>query len=142
MRSDVLKILLSAILSALITWLLTFNAFQRQSLSDQKVRIDESLNKILDVNLQYPYLEDSMFIQRWNSGEVLKSDSSLRYQNYCLYIFNFSETVLEYYEYDTLKIAKNYDIEELVKPHCGWWKVPSYSEYPEKMKIILNSWCK
>jgi len=143
MGKELLKILISVIISSAVSYLLALRTFDRQNFIEEKGRLDELENKITDINLQYPYLEDSSFIQRWNAGEIIKSDSSIRYLNYCNYIFNFAESALEFYKYDTVESEKHYDLKALVKPHCGWWKLPPIEDSTEdKSKKIIDSYCK
>lgn len=142
MKPDLIKILISSFISMTITFILSYIAFDRQYKIDQKRILNDNLNKIIDINMQYPFFEDSSFISRWNNGDVLSFDSSIRYQDYCLYIFNFAENVLEFYSYDTSKIEKDYDVKELIKPHYGWWKAPSTESYSDKTSKIIDSWYK
>ena len=144
MWKEISKILITSILSGTVAYWLAYTTFSRQIDVDEKHRLDESLNRILDVNMQYPYFEDSIFISRWNKGDVTNSDSSIRYQNYCLYVFNFAEAVLYYYDLDVRETEKFYDVQELLIPHKGWWKIPppKPSEYDPNVKTIIDGFMK
>ena len=74
--------------------------------------------------MQYPFLEDSAFVSRWDANKNADTDSALRYQYYCIYVFNFLQDVCDYYDYKESKIAKFVDIDDLIGLHKGWWALP------------------
>jgi hypothetical protein len=136
---DTLKILLSSGIAVCITYL----TFSKQYNANEEARLNDDLNKIFEMNLQYPYLEDSLFISRWDQRNYPDNDSSYRYQTYCEYVFNFSEKVCEYYNYNKSKIDKFIDLEDLLIDHKIWWNLPEQknsNSYPERFKKFVDAY--
>ena len=133
------------IIPGFVGFVLAYITFSKQFDANEKGRLNDSLNKLLDVNLQYPFVEDNSFIARWNKNRGSNSDSSLRYQAYCEYVFNFLQNTCEYFNYDKRKIADFVDINDLLAQHKDWWLMPEQKDsqsYPEKFKLLVNQYIK
>ena len=120
---------------------LAYITFHKEFDATEKARLNDNLNKLLDVNLQYPFVDDSVYIARWNKDKDSNSDSSLRYQTYCEYVFNFLQDVCEYYNYDRKRIAKFVDIQDLIVNQKGWWFEPAQRNaeaYPDEFKEFID----
>jgi|SRR5579871_5205041 len=138
---EIIKLLLSSTLGFLFAYI----TFSKQYNATEKARLNDNLNKILDVNLQYPFVDDSAFIVKWNLNKYSNTDSSLRYQTYCEYVFDFLQNVCEYYKYDKKEIENFIDINDLIFQQKGWWDMPEQKNsqaYPEKFKKFINSYFK
>ena len=93
----------------------------------------------MDINLQYPYVEDSLFIARWNENKNSNNDSSLRYQAYCEYAFNFLQNVSEYFNYNKSKIQSFVDMKDLIDQHKDWINMPEQKgAYPKEFFEFIN----
>ncbi|HSZ35327.1 MAG TPA: hypothetical protein VK772_18580 [Puia sp.] len=138
--------IISALVSATLTSAVVIYTFKKQMTeiekqynADEKFRLNENLNKILDINLQFPFLEDSTYISRWDRIQNPFNDSSLRYQTYCEYVFNFAENVSEYYKYDIVKINSFIDLEDLIGPHKSYWESQDVQKsYPSEFRDFIN----
>ena len=134
---DVVKLLLSAFLG----FLFAYFTFSKQYDATEKGRLNEDLNKLLDVSLQYPYVEDSFFIARWARNDSVGNDNALRYETYCTYVFNYAQNLCEYFDYDERKIDGFVDITNLVDQHKMWWTRPdekNYKSYPDKFRAFID----
>jgi len=133
--------LVKGIFTALIGFLLAYITFSKQFDSNEKGRLNDNLNKILDVNLQYPYVEDSTFIAWWNSHKNSNSDSALRYQTYCEYVFNFLQNTCEYFNYNKRKIMDFVDMGDFVEQHKEWLNWPDVRNsngFPKRFIDFIN----
>lgn len=136
---------LIAIAAAVLTSAISYYTFLKQHNTDEKFRLNQNLNKLLDLDLQYPFLENSVFITRWDKNKDSNNDSSLRYQYYCIYVFNFLQDVCEYYDYDKEDMAKFMDISDLIGIHKSWWKLPenqASQAYDPKFKKFVDEFYK
>jgi len=115
---------LIAIATAVLTSAISYYIFLKQHNTDEKFRLNQNLNKLLDIDLQYPFLEDSAFVGWWDKNKESNKDSALRYGYYCIYLFNFFQDVCEYYDYNEEEMAKFMDIDDLIGLHKSWWQLP------------------
>ena len=131
-----------AIVTAVLTTAISYYMFWKQHNTDEKFRLNENLNKLLDIDLQYPFLEDSVFVARWKTNKKSNNDSALRYEYYCIYVFNFLQNVCEYYEYDKKRIDDFVDVDDLIGLHKSWWELPenqqSQGEDPRFKQFVNN----
>jgi hypothetical protein len=130
-----------SVIPAFAGFLFAYITFSKQFDANEKDRLNGDLNKLLDVNLRYPYVEDSSFIAWWGYHESSNSDSSLRYQAYCEYVFNFLQNNCEYFNYDKEKITGFVDMDDLVSQHKGWWNMPEQRDsesYPKRFRDFIE----
>jgi hypothetical protein len=130
-----------AISAALLTSAVSYYMFSKQFNTDEKYKLNQNLNKLLDIDMQYPFLEDSAFVARWDLNKAANSDSALRYQYYCIYVFNFLQGICDYYRYDKRKIARYVDIDDLIGLHKSWWNLPenqTSESYDPEFRNFVN----
>ena len=127
------------------SWFLSYKIFDRNYDAAQLGRLNDNLNQILNVDLQYPYVEDTTFIKRWNEKGTSKSDSTLRYETYCYYVFDFIQNTAEYYNYNKRKIEKFVDVKDFIFTHEKWWKSPSSGDeeaFPKEFRKFVDNYLK
>jgi hypothetical protein len=128
----------------------TFAAFMLNNLSNKRQeekRFKDELSKIIQISIQYPELEDSSFTVKYPS---VKSNNTnyLRYDSYCILIFNLLEQVSILYKFKKAKIEKFVYIEEWVNIHKAWWHfdeegiLPNQQGYRQKFIDIVNYYLK
>lgn len=131
--------LISALTSALMTlWLTRTN---------KKKNIDDQLDAILKIAIQYPYLESEQFCCSWRSDFDKSDEKYLRYDVYCNLLFNFLSRVAEYYSYDRQKIENYITIKDWVRHHGLYWKNPiseyeNVDSYDKKFVELINGYLK
>jgi hypothetical protein len=133
--------IIKLIISATIGFLFAYITFSKQFDANEKGRLNDNLNKILDMDMQYPYVEDSTYINWWDNHKESNNDSSLRYQTYCEFVFNFLQNTCEYFGYDKKKITEFVDMDDLVKQHQDWWNMPEQQDedsYPKKFREFIQ----
>lgn len=129
------------IIPAFMGFLFAYITFSKQFDASEQGRLNDNLNKLLDVNLQYPYVEDSTFISWWNNHKASNSDSSLRYQAYCEYVFNFLQNTCEYFNYNKRKILRFVDLKDFVDQHREWWNMTeknSPESFPKQFQDFIR----
>lgn len=138
---DISKILITGI----ITWGLTYMTFRKNYDAAEVGRLNDNLNQILKIDLEYPIVEDSVFICRWSKEQNSNDKEHLQYRAYCIYVFNFLQNVCEYYNYNKESIEKFVDIKELAIEHKVWLQA-SYKEdangYPKIFIDFIESYQK
>lgn len=132
------------IIPALIGYAFAYFTFYKQFNAEQIGRLDDNLNKILDVSLQYPYVNDSVFISRWNLNKDSNSDSALRYNSYCEYTFDCLDNVADYFDYNLTKVNNYVDANDLIIQQKGWWdeKENQRSYSPEFVAMVNHIYYK
>ena len=133
--------ILKLTIPAFVGFLFAYISFSKQYDANEQGRLNENLNKLLDVNLQYPYVEDSAFISWWDNHKTSNSDSALRYQAYCEYVFNFLQNTCEYFDYNKRRILRFVDMRDFVDQHRGWWKMTeqvSPESFPKRLREFIE----
>jgi hypothetical protein len=131
--------LISALTSACMTlWLTTTN---------KKKSLDDQLDAILKIAIQYPYLESDAFAVEWKADFNKDDEKYLRYDVYCNLLFNFLSRVASYYKYDKVKIENYIAIKDWVRLHGKCWKNPTSAyenvdSYEKKFVDFINSYLK
>ena len=95
-------------------------------------RLSSELFDILKISLEYPYFEDRIFTEKWNSqihkihnkeAETLEKDY-LRYDIYCNLIFNYLSEISDFYSYNKNDIENFINIKDWIRIHKQCWENP------------------
>lgn len=115
--SAAIATLISAITSAFVTFLLAkFNS---------KKSLDDQLDGILKISIQYPYLESKDFTSAWTSNYDRNDEKALRYEVYCTLVFNYMSRLAKYYEYNEKKIEEHVALKPWARIHAKYWRDPT-----------------
>jgi hypothetical protein len=90
--SAAIATIIAAITSTLVTLIINRTSYKRE--------LDNQLDSILKLALQYPYLENKEFTNKWFSKYDLSDDKSLRYEIYATLVFNYLLRFSKYYGYN------------------------------------------
>jgi hypothetical protein len=93
--------------------------------SNKKRELNNQLDGILKIAVQYPYLESSQFTNTWTSKFDVNDERYLRYEVYCTLVFNFLSRLCSYYKFDETKIEKHLAVKDWVRLHKKYWKDPT-----------------
>ena len=109
--------------------------------------LHDRLDSILKIAIQYPYLENSRFTSSWNDNKNSDDERFLRYENYCILVFNYLESFSKYYKYDKVKIENQLNIKEWVRIHRDYWENPpglyeNTDGYSRGFKDLVSSYLK
>lgn len=112
---------------------LSFYIFVKNFNSTEEHNLNDNLNQMLNISIRYPYLEDSTFIARWPQYKDSSDERYLRYNSYCIYVFNFLQSVCAYYNYNQEEVETFVAMDEIVNTHATWWQnQPSYEHDNDK----------
>lgn len=133
----------AAVISAITSWLVTL-WLARQ---DRKKRIEDKLEMILKIAVEYPYLESEAFTQSWKPGFDQSDEKLLRYDMYCTLLFNYLSNVAKHFKYDPVKIEREIAVKDWVRLHGNYWQNPTSSyenidSYDKEFVQLINSYLK
>lgn len=108
-------------------------------------RFDLQLQNILIYSIEYPYLENREFTEKWMPSLVNTDEKYQRYENYCVLVFNFLAQVCSWKKYKRKKIEKYIDIKNWLRIHEGCWKAPSLAHenadvYDKKFSDLVKNY--
>lgn len=131
--------LISALTSACVALLI--------SKSNKKKDIDDQLDGILKIAIQYPYLESEYFTSTWKSDFDKNEEKYLRYDVYCTLLFNFLSRIASHYKFDKKKIEDYIAIKDWVRLHEKYWLDPTSAyenvdSYDKEFVSLINSYLK
>ena len=135
--SAAIATLVSAITSASVTLLM--------ALSNQRKHLDDQLDGILKIAVQYPYLESRQFCSSWKSDFDKNDEKYLRYEVYCTMVFNFLARLCDFYKYKEAKIEGHIAVKDWVRIHKKYWYDPTEAyentdTYDEKFVALIEKY--
>ena len=138
--------LTSAAAATLISVLTNIVLYYKLNNKNTQKWLDDQLDAILKISIEYPYLEDQKYTAQWNP-EKTSDEQHIRYENYCTLIFNFLEKLCEYYSYDRKKIEKFMNVKAWVRMHRKAWENPSIEyenadSYSSEFKQLVEDYLK
>lgn len=131
--------LISALTSTSVTlWITSLN---------KKKNIEDQLDSILKIAIQYPYLENEKFTETWNPNFDPSNEMLLRYDVYCTLLFNYLSRVATHHNYDKNKIENFIAIKDWVRLHAKYWHNPTSTyenldSYDKKFSKLINEYLK
>jgi hypothetical protein len=101
-QSTAIATIIAVITSTVVTLLI--------NRANRKQILDQQLNDILKLALQYPYLESKLFTDNWCSKYDLSDEKSLRYEIYATLVFNYLSDFTKFFRYNINKIEKTFQL--------------------------------
>lgn len=135
--SAAIATLISAATSATVSYLVTK--------SNKKRSIDDQLDGILKIAVQYPYLESRSFTERWTSKHDDDDERMLRYDMYCNMLFNYLARLSDHFGYNEEKIENFLAMKSWVRLHRKNWLDPreayeNVDSYGESFVKLMNKY--
>ena len=112
--------LFSTIIAAFISLYVTTKSNKKAVIKS----LQEQLDKILMISIEYPYLEDESFRESWSPNKVV-DEKYLRYELYCVLVFNYMERISKFYKYNLSKINNHIDMKSWFRDHSKCWLNPT-----------------
>ncbi len=139
LTSAAIATLVSAITSATITLLLAKN--------NEKKSLDDQLDGILKISIQYPYLESKTFTNLWSSNHDKDDEKFLRYEVYCTLVFNYISRLAKFYKFNKSKIEEHVAVKDWVRIHAKYWRDPTEAyenvdTYDKKLVNLIEGYLK
>jgi hypothetical protein len=117
---DVVATFISTIISVIISSLVAFKTAKVTLRYQERQSLDELITKIIEISIEYPYLEDDEYCAKW-ADVIVRDELAMRYDYYCCIVFNLIERVWRYCKGNKKKINDMLYVEELVNRHYQWW---------------------
>lgn len=133
---DITAAAIATLISSLISSIVALTVSKHNAIRN----LNDQLDNILKIAIQYPYLESPHFTNTWTSDSI--EEHHLRYENYCILVFNYLEKLCKHYKYDTKKIEEHLNVEEWVLIHQVYWLSCGENQngYSQKLKIIIKNY--
>ena len=112
----------------------------RQEVIRKREYFQAKLARILELTIEYPYLEDPAFTQSWSEKKDSPDDKMMRYDQFCNLIFNFLEELFIHFNEDAKKVEEFVDVKSWVRLHRHNWENPreSYENVDAYSKDFRN----
>jgi len=112
--------------------------------SNTKKSLDDQLDGLLKISIQYPYLESDSYTSTWKSNHD-GDEKHERYEHYCTLLFNYLSRVCSHHKHNKKKIEDYVAIKTWIRCHKLYWKDPTdpygtRDEYDPKFVAIVNSY--
>lgn len=112
---------------------------------EQKEKLIQEMNKIIEIGIQYPYLESKPFTSKWIENMNLNDERYLRYDMFCNLIFNYLNHVYNFFGKDKKLIEDFVDIKSWIRLHKYCWQNPideneNIDAYDEDFRKFINSY--
>lgn len=136
--------LVSVFISSL--WV-TFLHYRKKS-SDYLSELDKEFNQILQIAIEYPYLESKQYCENWNPKDpnIHDDEKALRYYNFTTLVFNYLSKLSGHCKYDFKCIhEKHIDMKSWVRLHQKSWENPlndpneNIDSYDKKFVSLINT---
>lgn len=121
----------------------------------QRVAIDAQVQKIVELSMEYPYLERDSYCSAWKKDGDPNDDERARYENYCCLVFNTLEHAWELcwpWFFSKARrhaaIRKIVHVDELICRHYEWFTADDvnlkggYSEGFYEYVVYVHTKCK
>ncbi len=107
--------------------------------------LDDQLDTLLKLALQYPHLENPNFIKTWNENKNSDKDEYLRYDIYCTLLFNFFSRLSGHLNYNKKKIDDYVAAKDWIRLHKDYWLNPidtfeNIDSYDTKFKKLITEY--
>jgi hypothetical protein len=134
----------AAIATVISSCVATFVALQINNKNARKA-LNEQLDGIIKIAIQYPYLESTNFANSWNANRDSQDEKYLRYDNYCNLVFNYLSRISEHYNFNKKKIENHLNVKDWIRVHQQCWQNPStpYENadgYSSEFKKFINTY--
>lgn len=135
-------VLASIIFSSISLW----QTYQLRT-KDKEDELRKQLNRIIEIAVEYPYLEYQPFIDKWLERKLSGDEKYMRYDMFCNLLFNFLADVYDFYNGDVDLIENFCDIETWINMHKLNWMHPIEEDenikgYSLEFQDFINSYIK
>jgi hypothetical protein len=114
----------------------------------QRLRtLNDQLDNILKISIQYPYLENPKFTSTWLAHKDSDDEPYLRYENYCTLVFNFMERLSKHHRFNAKKLERHLNLKGWIRIHKDCWENPSLpfenaDGYCAEFKSLIDKYLK
>lgn len=103
------------------------------------------LNRIIEIGIEYPYLESRPFTEKWVQFMHDNDEKYLRYDMFCNLIYNYLSQLFDYCNGDKKKVEEFVDVKSWIRLHKYNWQNPvdpneNIDAYTEEFRRFINSY--
>lgn len=114
---------------------------------NSKKNLDDQLDAIMKICIQYPYLESIEFANNWNGNYDKDDEKFLRYEMYGTLIFNYMSRLSKFHNYEEEEIEKHVAIKSWARTHKNYWLFPTVKDenvntYDANFVKLINEYIK
>lgn len=114
---------------------------------NNKKSIDDQLDALLKIAIQYPYLESEDFNNSWTSKFDKSNEQFLRYEIYATMVFNFLSRLSAFYGHKAEKVENHIAAKAWARQHAKYWRDPSTAyenvdTYDKNFVDLINDYLK
>lgn len=110
-----------AIVISVLALIVSLVTYYKNKRDNEKLRLNDYLMTLLNMGMQYPFVEDSKFIKDI-TDDYEADEKAIQYELYCIAWFNFIEQLYNYYGGKKDKIEDFIQIKEVIISHRLWWE--------------------
>src|SRR5690606_31068630 len=94
--------------------------------SDERKALHDHLDNILNIAIEYPYLEDQKFTDNWSEANLQDNNEdvrlkNIRYEYYAIKVFNYLERFGKHHNWMPTDMERDMNIKEWFKIHEKFW---------------------
>ena len=143
MTIDITAAAIATIISSCVATIVAL----RINKSNAKKALNDQLDGIIKIAIQYPYLENTAFANTWTTNRNSEDEKYLRYDNYCTLVFNYLFRLCEHYNFDKVEIEKHLNVRDWIRVHKECWENPSTpfenaDGYSKEFKKFIEAYLK
>jgi hypothetical protein len=140
---DITAAAIATLISSCVASIVALSINKHNSLKS----LNDQLDNILKIAIQYPYLESSAFTSTWKANKDSEDEKYLRYESYCTLVFNYMERLCLFYKCNPQKIETHLNIKDWIRTHKDCWLYPSMpfentDGYSDNFKKLIESYLK
>jgi hypothetical protein len=135
--------IISSIATATSTFFLVYKHFLY--IKEKRKELTGELNKIIEIAIDYPYVESKSFTSKWDNNKDSDDERYLRYDMYCNRLYNHLHNVCDFFKYDKRKIEDFVDVKSWIRLHKQNWLHPvdeneNIDGYDNTFRNFINSY--
>jgi hypothetical protein len=137
---DIIATLVATLLSTIVSSIVAFVTANTSTKHQERQNLKDLIIKIIEISLEYPYLEDDDYCSQWGLIDS-KDEKSMRYDNYCCAVFNLIERLWKHCNRKPKKINDILYVTELVIRHQRWWmsETNNFHAYDKQFQEYIRS---
>lgn len=137
----------STIIATIISSLVAVIFGHKTNKSNDKKALQENLDTIIKIAIEYPYLESKSFANSWKQYKCEETDSYIRYDNYCTLLFNYIERLCKHHKFNKNKIENEVYVKDWILLHRQYWEYPhnpqeNNSGYSIQFRLFIEDYLK
>ena len=135
-------LLLQVVLAGLASFATGYAVLRFRNRELQRRSIDAAIGQYIQLGIQYPEMEDPTYCEAWQP-EAESNIKRVRYEFFCCFIFNLSETLHTFHGGKDEKIKEHFHVDEVIDLHYSWWsknRENNFGYEPKFRDFVKRRW--